>query len=74
MKEFDDALFDALKKLPELLKYYVEDRGMYEENDEIYLQVNPDGSCEIHIALWKAGEFDDLDEFKEQMESDGYKL
>jgi len=73
MKEFDDALFDALKKLPELVKYLSEEKGRYEEDDEIHLHVNPNGSCEIHIALWVEEDFDDLDEFIHYMEDEIYK-
>jgi len=73
MKEFDDALFDALRKLPDLLKYLVNEKGRFEENDEIHLLVNPSGSCEIHIALWVEEDFDDLDEFIHYMEEEIYK-
>jgi len=72
MKEFDDALADALKKLPELLKYLVEEKGRYEIDDDIHLIVFPDGSCEIDIALWTEERFDNLDEFIQYMEDEKY--
>lgn len=74
MKEFDDALFDAIKKLPEYLKYMVEEKGYYGSEDNIFLRVNPDESCSIEANLWPAIKFNNLDEFIQFIEEEEYVL
>lgn len=74
MKEFDDALFDAIKKLPEYLKYMVEEKGYYKSGNNIFLRVNPDKSCSIQTPLWPGTNFDNLDDFIQFMEDKEYAL